>query len=68
MNRLFWILMAVIGVGAALLMFNDSAGSTMGVENYDFGRLIWLGAFAALIGSVMGGNRARADRRLSISL
>lgn len=51
MNRLFWILMAVIGVGVALLMFNDSAGSTLGVENYDFGRLIWLGAFAALIGS-----------------
>ena len=51
MNRMFWILMAVIGVGVALLMFNDSAGRTMGVENYDFGRLIWLGAFAALIGA-----------------
>ncbi|TPN66546.1 TIGR02281 family clan AA aspartic protease [Mesorhizobium sp. B1-1-1] len=51
MNRLFWILMLVIGVGAVLLMFNDSAGNTLGVENDDFGRLIWLGAFGALIGA-----------------
>ncbi|MEI9413590.1 TIGR02281 family clan AA aspartic protease [Mesorhizobium sp. B2-5-4] len=50
-SRLFWTVMAVIGVGAALLMLNDSAGSTLGVENYDFGRLIWLGAFGALIGA-----------------
>lgn len=51
MNRLFWIMMAVIGAGAILLMFNDSAGSTLGFEHYDFGRLIWLGALAALIGA-----------------
>ncbi|TPM15742.1 TIGR02281 family clan AA aspartic protease [Mesorhizobium sp. B2-3-6] len=51
MSRLFWILMLVIGVGAVLLMFNDSAGNTLGVENDDFGRLIWLGAFGALIGA-----------------
>lgn len=43
--------MIVIGVGVALLMFNDSAGSTFGVENNDFGRLIWLGALVALIGA-----------------
>ncbi|CCV06952.1 conserved membrane hypothetical protein [Mesorhizobium metallidurans STM 2683] len=51
MNRLFWTLMIVIGVGVALLVFNDSAGSTFGVENNDFGRLIWLGALVALIGA-----------------
>lgn len=43
--------MIVIGVSVALLMFNDSAGSTFGVENNDFGRLIWLGALVALIGA-----------------
>ncbi|RVA19920.1 TIGR02281 family clan AA aspartic protease, partial [Mesorhizobium sp. M7D.F.Ca.US.004.03.1.1] len=53
MSRLFWILMAAIGVGAVLLMLNDSAGSTLGVENYDFSRLIWLGAFGALIGACL---------------
>lgn len=43
--------MVVIGAGLILLMINDSAGSTFGVENYDFSRLIWLGAIAALIGA-----------------
>ncbi|TIT01786.1 TIGR02281 family clan AA aspartic protease [Mesorhizobium sp.] len=51
MNRFFWILMIVIGAGVVLLMLNDSAGSTFGVENYDFSRLIWLGALVALIGA-----------------
>ncbi|CAN7590607.1 TIGR02281 family clan AA aspartic protease [Mesorhizobium amorphae] len=51
MSRLFWIIMVVIGAGLILLMINDSAGSTFGVENYDFSRLIWLGAIAALIGA-----------------
>ncbi|MCF6100520.1 TIGR02281 family clan AA aspartic protease [Mesorhizobium muleiense] len=49
MNRVFWVLMILIGVGVVLLMLNDSAGSTFGVENYDFSRLIWLGALVALI-------------------
>lgn len=51
MNRLFWLTMVVIGAGLLLLMLNDSAGSTFGVENYDFSRLVWLGAFAMLIGA-----------------
>lgn len=51
MNRFFWVLMILIGVGVVLLMLNDSAGSTFGVENYDFSRLIWLGALVALIGA-----------------
>ncbi|RWB27660.1 MULTISPECIES: TIGR02281 family clan AA aspartic protease [unclassified Mesorhizobium] len=51
MNRFFWTLMIVIGAGVVLLMLNDSAGSTFGVENYDFSRLIWLGALVALIGA-----------------
>ncbi|MEO5758941.1 MAG: TIGR02281 family clan AA aspartic protease [Mesorhizobium sp.] len=51
MNRLLWILLLLIGVSVVLLMFNDSAGSTLGVENYDFSRLVWLGAIAALVGA-----------------
>lgn len=43
--------MILIGVGVVLLMLNDSAGSTFGVENFDFSRLIWLGALVALIGA-----------------
>jgi len=49
MSRLFWIVMAVIGIGLVLLMLNNSAGSTFGIENNDFSRLIWLGALGALI-------------------
>ncbi|SIT55583.1 conserved membrane hypothetical protein [Mesorhizobium prunaredense] len=51
MNRFFWLLMIAIGAGVILLILNDSAGSTFGVENYDFSRLIWLGALVALIGA-----------------
>jgi aspartyl protease family protein len=43
--------MVAIGAGLLLLMLNDSAGSTFGVQNYDFSRLIWLGALVALIGA-----------------
>ena len=32
-------------------MLNHSAGSTLGIDNDDFGRLIWLGAFGAVIGA-----------------
>ncbi|MER9635763.1 TIGR02281 family clan AA aspartic protease [Mesorhizobium sp. M0228] len=51
MNRLLWILIVAIGAGVLLLMLNDSAGSTFGIENYDFSQLIWLGALAALVGA-----------------
>ncbi len=49
MNRLFWLVMAAIGIGLVLLMVNDNAGNTFGIENNDFGRLVWLGAVGLLI-------------------
>ncbi|WP_245498745.1 hypothetical protein [Mesorhizobium sp. M2A.F.Ca.ET.029.05.1.1] len=51
MNRLFWIVMAVIGVGLVLLMLNNSAGHTFGMNNNDFGRLIWVGVLVMVIGA-----------------
>ncbi|TIV71004.1 MAG: TIGR02281 family clan AA aspartic protease [Mesorhizobium sp.] len=51
MNRLFWIVMLVIGTGVILLMMNDSAGRTFGIENHDFSRLIWVGVLVAVIGA-----------------
>lgn len=51
MNRLFWIVMAVIGIGVVLLMVNNNAGRTFGMANDDFGRLIWLGTIGAVIGA-----------------
>lgn len=60
MNRLLWIVLLVIGIGAALLAFNDSAGSTAGIDNYDFSRLIWMGT----IGLVIGVGLLRSGRSL----
>lgn len=51
MNRLFWVVMLVIGAGLILLMMNDSAGRTFGIENNDFSRLIWVGVLVAVIGA-----------------
>jgi aspartyl protease family protein len=50
MNRALWIILGIIGVAAVLLIFNNSAGSTMGLANDDFGQLVWLGLFGAVIG------------------
>lgn len=49
MSGLFWILMAAIGGGLALLLLNHDAGSTFGVANDDFAQMVWLGAIGILI-------------------
>ena len=46
MNRLLWFVLGVIGAAVVLLMLNDSAGYTIGLENGDFSRLVWLGLLA----------------------
>ena len=51
MNRLFWIVKAAIGITVVLLMINNDAGSTFGIENSDFSRLVWLGAIGVLVGA-----------------
>ena len=51
MNRLFWIVMAAIGLGLVLLMLNHSAGQTFGIANDDFAQLVWMGTLAAVIGA-----------------
>ncbi|WP_296742461.1 TIGR02281 family clan AA aspartic protease [Mesorhizobium sp.] len=51
MSRLFWIVMVVIGAGLILLMINNSAGRTFGIENHDFSRMLWFGTIATVIGA-----------------
>ncbi|MEW6631514.1 MAG: TIGR02281 family clan AA aspartic protease [Pseudomonadota bacterium] len=51
MSRLFWIVMVVIGAGLILLMINNSAGRTFGIENNDFSRMLWFGTIATVIGA-----------------
>ncbi|MDX8529704.1 TIGR02281 family clan AA aspartic protease [Mesorhizobium sp. VK25A] len=69
MNRLFWIVMAVIGVGLALLMLNNSAGHTFGMNNNDFGRLIWVGVLVMVIGaSLLRSGRPLGDMARNIGV
>lgn len=51
MTRTLWLILAVIGVALVLLVFNDSTGSTLGIANDDFSRIVWLGLFAIVIGA-----------------
>ena len=46
-----WAIMAIIGAGVVLLMFNNETGSTLGFVNEDFANLIWLGVLGAVIGA-----------------
>lgn len=47
----FYLLLAILGAGLALLVLNHEGGRTLGMDNDDFGRLVQLSAIAALIGS-----------------
>ena len=52
------IVFAILGIGLAFLMFNHDGGRTMGIDNDDFGRLIYLIPIAALLGAgVLAGRR-----------
>ena len=69
MNRLFWIVMAVIGIGLVLLMLNNSAGRTFGMDNNDFGRLIWVGVLVMVIGaSLLRSGRPLGDMARNIGV
>ena len=51
MSRSLWLILGVIGFALILLILNNSAGSTLGIENNDFSQLVWLGLFALVIGA-----------------
>ncbi|MBZ0165036.1 MAG: TIGR02281 family clan AA aspartic protease, partial [Notoacmeibacter sp.] len=49
MNRLFWLVIAIIGAALILLIANDESGVTFGMENSDFARMVYLGAWALVL-------------------
>lgn len=51
MNRPFWIAIAILGGGLALLLFNDSSGEVFGMASDDFGRFVYLSALVLVIGA-----------------
>ena len=67
MNRGLILILVVIAAAAGLLIYNDTAGTTFGVGNYDFGRLVWLGILVAVIGAGLlqsGGSLGTIGRNL----
>jgi aspartyl protease family protein len=48
---MLWVVLGLIGLGAILLVLNDSSGSTFGIANGDFGQLVWVGALMLVLGA-----------------
>ncbi len=56
--KLLTIILVCLGIGLALLIFNDSSGRTFGMANEDFGRLVYLIPIAALLSAgILQGRR-----------
>lgn len=54
-DRMLWIVLGVIAVGCAILMYNNDAGASLGIENNQFASLVYLGTFGLVIGSFVLG-------------
>lgn len=52
-DRMFWIILAVIIFAVVMLVFNDSSGQTVGLENDDFATIIWYGIFVAVLAALL---------------
>ncbi len=53
MSRILWIVLAAIGIGLILLIVNDDAGTTLGLENENFARALYLGAWGTVLAAVL---------------
>lgn len=56
---IFWIAMAILGGGLVLLVANHDAGSVFGIENEDFGNLVWASALVLVLSAAFVGSRRR---------
>jgi aspartyl protease family protein len=64
MNGLTFVLL-VLGAGLALLVFNHDSGRTFGIDNNDFGQLIYLVPIAGLLGAgILAGRRGNMSEVL----
>ncbi|MCO5065875.1 MAG: hypothetical protein M9924_15870 [Rhizobiaceae bacterium] len=66
-DRVLAIILAVLGGGAILLMLNDRAGRTFGLDNNDFAQLIYLGAIALVVGMAVV-SRARPGGNMLVQV
>jgi aspartyl protease family protein len=70
MNRLT-VVLVILGIGLALLVFNHDSGTTFGIDNNDFGRLVYLLPIALMISAGIWASRravSEAARHLLIWL
>ncbi|GES45067.1 aspartyl protease family protein [Rhizobium sp. ERR 922] len=56
MNRLN-IVLAILGIGLALLIFNNNTGSTFGMRNDDFARVVYLLPIALMMSAAVWASR-----------
>jgi len=59
------VVLAILGIGLALLLFNHESGQTLGMRNDDFGHFIYLLPIAIMIGAGVIGSRVRLGRNLT---
>jgi aspartyl protease family protein len=70
MNRLN-VVLVILGIGLALLVFNHDSGTTFGIDNNDFGRLVYLLPIALMLSAGIWASRravSEAARHLLIWL
>ncbi|MBB3607637.1 TIGR02281 family clan AA aspartic protease [Rhizobium sp. BK602] len=63
MNRLN-IALAIIGIGLALLLFNNSNGTTLGMPNDDFARVVYLLPLALMMAAGIWASRQTVSQSL----
>jgi aspartyl protease family protein len=63
MNRLN-LALVIIGIGLALLLFNNSAGTTFGMDNDDFARVVYLVPIALVMSAGIWASRHTASQSL----
>ncbi|WP_420962860.1 TIGR02281 family clan AA aspartic protease [Brucella sp. IR073] len=69
MNRLFWIIIAIIGAVVLLLMANNDRGATLGLANDAFAQAAYLGIWGIVLAAALLGSRIRlSDFARSIAI
>jgi len=63
MNRLN-IVLAILGIGLALLIFNNSGGTTFGMHNDDFARVVYLLPIALMMSAAVWASRQTVSQSL----
>jgi aspartyl protease family protein len=67
-GRLFWVVLAVIGIALILLIVNDSGGATLGVPNDSFASLVYLGVWGTVLAvGILASGRRLADTARSLA-